>query len=317
MSAPTVAVEWLLARAAVRSVGLLHIVSRRNSGALNPLCGANPIRSEKIEERHSLDDVSMLCEGCGALAMSMSQGSVLDGVAMLLGLATSTLRARLLEVPVDGITTVAEPRCAGRRLTDAVRQQGVVTPLVLRRVGRGLVLLDGGRRLDAARAADLLVVPAVVQDLDDREAVRAQLLANLHRQDLDPIAQATAFRDALEHFDSITALADELGLSRSAVSNTMRLLRLPDPLQEHVAEGRLSIDHARELLTLDGAEQRVRPAAPRAKADPQLAQVAALLAGALDAKARITPLKDDMRRITLDVPADALPRLLAQIGLAS
>lgn len=324
MTAPTTAVEWLLARAAVRATGLLHVVSRRDSGALNPLCGANPIRSEQIETHRVLTDVAGLCPGCATIAASIG-GTVVDGVALLLGLSTSVATARLLEVSTSALRAAAGARTADEDLVASVQANGIVTPLLARRTPTGLVLVDGARRLDAATTAQLATIPVVVRDLDEHAAIVEQLLANLHRRDLDPIAQALAYQQALDELACTKqGLADRLGLSRPVIPNALRLLRLPEHLREHVAAGALTAEQGRRLTDLDGAEQdaaaaalleqrQTRAAAPRAKADPALAGIAQSLTQLLDAKVRVTR-AGDRATIRLDVPEADLARIVQQLG---
>lgn len=312
MTAPTVAVEWLLARAAVRATGLLHVVSRRDTGALNPLCGANPIRSAEIETHTRLDDASRLCEGCGALATSIG-GTVQDGVALLLGLSAADTTVRLLEVPVAAVHARRDHarQTAGAdidALVESVLERGIVVPVIARRVGSGFELIDGARRLYAAAAAGLATIPAIVRDATDVDALLDGLVANLHRADLNPIEQAHAYERALEVLGCSKAeLGRRLGVSREQVSNTIRLLGLPAEDQERIATGELTAQAGRSLL----AATRPVPA--------KLGDVSSLLTLALEAaglqgpKVRVTTTAD-RARIVLDVEPGDLARVLEQLG---
>lgn len=306
MSAPTIAVEWLLARAAVRATGLLHVVSRRDSGALNPVCGANPIRSREIETHTHLDDIALLCDGCGAMAASIG-GTVTDGVALLLGLSDTATTTRLLEVPIDAITARDDharrtPGDGIEALVDSVTERGVVTPLIIRRHGARFEIIDGARRLYAAAVAGLTTVPAIVRDATDSDTIIDALTVNLHRTDLNPIDLAHAYTRALTVLDCSKAeLGRRLGISRGQVSNTIRLLNLPDEDQARIAAGEITAESGRKLL-----------AAPR-PAPARLDDVAGLLNQLLAAKVHVTTAKG-RTRIVIDVPDADAARLLSQLG---
>ena len=340
MSAPTTSVEWLLARAAMRTTGLLHVVSQRNSGALNPICGARTISSEKIEKQYRLDDVALLCEGWGTIATSMG-GTVMDGVAHILGLSTAGApTARLLEVPLATINVDCALRDPGDELVNSVATNGVKTPIDVRRTTMGLQLVSGSRRLAAARAAGLTTIPAIVRDLDDQQTTIDALLANLHRQDLNPIAQAQAFVDALTVLDvTQDALADGLGISRPQISNTVRLLQLPDHLKDHIAAGRVTAAHGRALLRLndnpdaqdeladqilnDGMTTKDADAVARRTArqdqpqDEQLLELSRLIAEQLTVKkVQVKPVAHG-KQIVLTVTDADFPRILAQFTRAA
>jgi ParB/RepB/Spo0J family partition protein len=306
MSAPTVAVEWLLARAAVRSVGLLHVVSRRDSGALNPVCGANPIRSREIETLAQLTDVAQLCDGCGAMAASLG-GTVRDGVALLLGLSAAATTTRLLELPIEAVGARQDHarREAGAgidELIDSITERGVVTPLIVRRHGRRFEIIDGARRLYAAAVAGLTTIPAIVRDATDTDVLVDGLVANLHRADLSPIDQAHAYQHALEALSCSKAeLGRRLGISREQVSNTIRLLALPEEDQARLAAGDLTAEGGRALL------RGQQPAASK------LTDISGLLAQLLDAKVAVTA-RGDRTRIVIDVADGDRDRILAQLG---
>lgn len=330
MSAATSSMAYKLARAALRH-GLLHVVSQRDTGALNPICAANPIRSAQIEEHTTVPaDLSKLCADCATLVVDLTKlGSVEAGLALFIGIAVSEpVTARLLEIPLTSVTSTAEPRTAGHRLIASVKNNGVITPVLVRKVGRGLILLDGGRRIDAARLAGLTTVPAIVRDIDEQAAIVEAILANSHREELDPIAQAIAYQAAVAQLGvTKQALADGLGLSRSQVSNTIRLLGLPAHLREHVAEGTLTAQQGRALLAcateadqdaladafLSGAGHQGRA---RGK-DESLVDLSRMIAEQLTLKkVQIRPLTHG-KQIVLTVADQDFSRVLAQFGLTA
>ncbi|MGP3533584.1 ParB/RepB/Spo0J family partition protein [Microbacterium sp. RD1] len=145
-------------------------------------------------------------------------------------------------------------------LVHSVREFGVLQPVVVRDLGDGQYeLIMGERRTRAAREAGLDSIPAVVRDTADEHLLRDALLENLHRSQLNPLEEASAYQQLLEDF-GITQeeLASRIGRSRPQISNTIRLLRLPVPVQQRVAAGVLSAGHARAILSVEDETQMQR-----------------------------------------------------------
>ncbi|WP_137845726.1 ParB/RepB/Spo0J family partition protein [Microbacterium sp. 2FI] len=145
-------------------------------------------------------------------------------------------------------------------LVHSVREFGVLQPVVVRATEDGTYeLIMGERRTRAAREAGLTSIPAVVRDTSDEHLLRDALLENLHRSELNPLEEASAYQQLLEDF-GITQeeLASRIGRSRPQISNTIRLLKLPMPVQQRVAAGVLSAGHARAILSLEGPEAMQR-----------------------------------------------------------
>ncbi|MDZ8173134.1 ParB/RepB/Spo0J family partition protein [Microbacterium xanthum] len=141
-------------------------------------------------------------------------------------------------------------------LIHSVREFGVLQPVVVRDTGEGQYeLIMGERRTRAARAAGLTSMPAIIRDTADEHLLRDALLENLHRSELNPLEEASAYQQLLDDF-GITQeeLATRIGRSRPQISNTIRLLKLPVPVQQRVAAGVLSAGHARAILSLDTPE---------------------------------------------------------------
>lgn len=165
------------------------------------------------------------------------------------------------EVPVDAVEpNPRQPRQvfdeeALDELAHSVREFGLLQPIVVRRRGEDRYeLVMGERRWRAARAAGLTAVPAIVRDTEDDALLRDALLENVHRVDLNPLEEAAAYEQLLGEFGAThEQLAARLGRSRSQVTNTVRLLRLPVRVQARVAAGVLSAGHARALLALDNS----------------------------------------------------------------
>jgi ParB family chromosome partitioning protein len=187
------------------------------------------------------------------------------GLAALLGDGPSSTTAGLVEIPLDAIRpNPDQPRRSIdpetlATLAASVRASGLVQPVVVRRVDEGYELIAGERRWRAARAAGLTSVPALVRDADERERLELALVENVVREDLNPIEVARALAVLVEDFGQTqAALAERLGRSRPAVSNLMRLLELPDDVQDLVVAGQLSEGHARAVLQASGTAARRR-----------------------------------------------------------
>ena len=136
-------------------------------------------------------------------------------------------------------------------LVHSIREFGLMQPIVVRPAGEGYELIMGERRWRAAGRAGLQTIPAIVRDTGDGVMLRDALLENIHRVQLNPLEEASAYQQLLEEFDVTQAeLAERIGRSRPVITNTIRLLALPLPVQRRVAAGVLSAGHARALLGL-------------------------------------------------------------------
>src|ERR1051326_2006314 len=136
-------------------------------------------------------------------------------------------------------------------LAGSIRTHGIVQPLLVRRRGDGYELIAGERRWRAAKLAGLTRVPVIVKDVSDDSLLEIALIENIQREDLNPIEEAQAYKKLIESVGlTQEALAARVGRDRSYITNYLRLLRLPDDLQQLVIEGRLSTGHARTLLAL-------------------------------------------------------------------
>jgi ParB family chromosome partitioning protein len=167
----------------------------------------------------------------------------------------------LLEVPANAISP--NPKQPRSRFDDAtlselaasIREVGILQPIVVRRTAQGYEVVTGERRLRAAKLAGLATVPVVLRDSDDSDLLREALIENIHREDLNPIELGEAFRQLLDELGlKQEELADRVGVSRSHIANTIRLLALPLEVQQLLADERISAGHARSLLALGDAE---------------------------------------------------------------
>ena len=175
--------------------------------------------------------------------------------------------ARFAELPLDAVVpNPLQPREhfdeeALAELVTSIREVGLLQPVVVREVARSAggerryELVMGERRWRAAREAGLTTVAAIVRDTPDDAMLRDALLENLHRQSLNPLEEAAAYQQLLAEFGTThEELATRIGRSRPQITNTIRLLQLPAPVQRRVAAGVLSAGHARAILGLPGPE---------------------------------------------------------------
>ena len=144
-----------------------------------------------------------------------------------------------------------------KELTASIKSQGVIQPLIVRKASAGnLELVAGERRLRASKMAGLTEVPVVIKDLSDEEIIKMGLIENLQREDLNPLDEAKGIQRLQQEFDLTQEdLGLSLGKSRTAISNSLRLLQLAMSVQTLLEEGSLSMGHARPLLTLPEAIQ--------------------------------------------------------------
>jgi ParB family chromosome partitioning protein len=137
-------------------------------------------------------------------------------------------------------------------LINSIKSKGVIQPIVVRKKGKSYELICGERRYRAAKKVGLKKIPAVVKDLTDREVLELAIIENLQRKDLNPIEEAKAFHRLIKEFGlTQTEIAKEVGRERSTISNTIRLLKLPQTIQTMVLTDEISEGHARALLSVE------------------------------------------------------------------
>lgn len=231
-------------------------------------------------------------------------------------------------------------------LVSSIREKGVIQPLVVRRIEDYYQIIAGERRWRAAQKAGLREVPVVIQDVSEDWAFEIALIENIQREDLNPIEEAEAFRNLMEGFDlSQEEVAKRVGKDRSTVANALRLLRLPEKVREDVITARMSMGHARALLSLEGEEdileardqvvgkklsvretealvKKIRsfgqPAKGKAEkdTDPHLVHLAGELKRTLGAQVKITPKGKGGRIEIAYLSVDDLKRLLGILNVA-
>jgi ParB family transcriptional regulator, chromosome partitioning protein len=203
----------------------------------------------------------------------------------------------LLEVPANAIApNPKQPRSRFdddtlKELAASIREVGILQPIVVRKTSQGYEVVTGERRLRAAKLAGLATVPVVLRDSDDADLLREALIENIHREDLNPIELGEAFRQLLDELGlKQEELADRVGVSRSHIANTIRLLALPFEVQQLLTDEKISAGHARALLAL---------------ADQEAITSLSLRIAAEDLSVRET---EEIVRRFIETPAEAAPK---------
>jgi ParB family chromosome partitioning protein len=144
-----------------------------------------------------------------------------------------------------------------QELADSIKAKGILEPLIVKKRADGYELIIGERRWRAAQRAGLKEVPVLVKEMDDRETLEASLIENVQRDDLNPLEEAGACLRLVEEFGiSQEELGQRLGKDRTTISNTLRLLKLPPEVKEHLLQNRISSGHARAILSLEAKEKQ-------------------------------------------------------------
>lgn len=228
-----------------------------------------------------------------------------------LGRGLSALLGETPEMPAESGAGGADPRTApieslrpGRfqprrqfdevamaALVESVREQGILQPILVRRLGDGWEIVAGERRWRAAQAAGLHQVPVLVRELDDRSALEIALVENVQRQDLTALEEAEGYQRLIDEFGHRQEdLARSVGKSRSHIANTLRLLQLPSDVRQLVQDGTLTAGHARALVGAPNAGDLARRIAAQGL---NVRQTEKLAAGAKDAPPRRPPQEAD------------------------
>jgi ParB family chromosome partitioning protein len=165
--------------------------------------------------------------------------------------------------PVGDVTpNISQPRKSFapgtlKELADSIKEKGVIEPLIVRGNSGGFELIAGERRWRASKIAGLKEVPVIVVDATDEESLELAIVENIHREDLNPIEEAEAYRTLVGFGLSQEEVARKVGKERATVSNYLRLLNLPPEVKEEIVKGNLTMGHARAILSLSGhAAQR-------------------------------------------------------------
>lgn len=265
----------------------------------------------------------------------MSRQALGKGLRALMGTGEQ-VREQVQQINLDQIRpNPFQPRrtfdeASLEELSDSIRRQGVLQPVVVRPMGEGYELIVGERRWRASAKAGLKEIPAIVRHVSDEEMMAQALVENIQREDLNPIEEAHAYRQLMQ-LAGLTQeeLAAMVGKKRPTIANSLRLLSLTAEVQQMVLEGKLSAGHAKVLLSLEGKEQAkaavqvvekglsvreterlvqslAKKKVPRgttkkpSSLSPQLAQVENMLQEALGTRVRIKPRGKSAGRIEIE-----------------
>jgi ParB family transcriptional regulator, chromosome partitioning protein len=178
------------------------------------------------------------------------------------GTAAAEASKGVLKLPIEAIERDAEqPRKQFdedrlRELSESIRAQGVIQPILVRKEGNGYRLIAGERRWRAAQLAGLKEIPALVKDVSEAEAFELALVENLQRADLNPIEEAQGYRRLIDEFGlTQEQVSQRVSKDRSSISNALRLLALPDEVKTLLTDGAINMGHARALLGLTSPSQ--------------------------------------------------------------
>lgn len=171
----------------------------------------------------------------------------------------------LMDLDIDRLDPAdAQPRSVFKQqkleeLAQSIRSNGIIQPLIVRRNGDRFEIVAGERRWRAAQKAGLHKIPCVVRDVSHENVLELSLIENIQREELNPIEEANAFKRLLEMRDlTQEEVARRVGKERSSITNTLRLLKLPAEVQKLVEEEKLSMGHARALLSVESPEDQLR-----------------------------------------------------------
>lgn len=221
-------------------------------------------------------------------------------------------------------------------LAESLRRDGMQEPVIVRKAKDGYELVSGERRVRASVMADLDRIPAICRKVSDRDMLKLGLIENIQREDLNAIELALAYQQLIEEFKCTQEeLAEQIGKNRVTVTNTLRLLHLPEVVQEQVADGSLTMGHAKALLSIESptaqmaaarkiikqglsvrqAEQLAAQSKPKEKKvaakDPNISQIEDSLRRSLGTKVSLKAGKNGRGRIEIDYYSlDELDRLL-------
>ncbi|MGE0825038.1 MAG: ParB/RepB/Spo0J family partition protein [Candidatus Binatia bacterium] len=186
------------------------------------------------------------------------------------GLGALIPEKALLAPPVERRISIAEIRPNPRQprryfaderiaeLAESIKTQGILQPLVVRKIDNGYELIIGERRLRAAQRAGLDRVPVVIKEVSDAQSMEMALVENIQREELTPIEEALAYRQLMDELHLTQEdVASRVGKSRPVITNLLRVLNLPDEIKEEIDRGSLSVGHARALLSLGTPEQQI------------------------------------------------------------
>jgi ParB family transcriptional regulator, chromosome partitioning protein len=219
----------------------------------------------------------VLGKGLSALIPQRRESSISGAMAKVEGGEISSLEINLIKNnPLQPRRKYDEAKL--EELKASIKEKGILQPILVRPAGNGYEVIAGERRLRAARALGLTQVPVVVKNATDREALVLALVENIQRAELNAIEEAQGFKRLIEDFSfTQESVATSVGKDRSTITNLLRLLKLPVEIQDYVADGRLSMGHARALLSVDDSRVQKKMAEDVVAKSLSVRQVEALV----------------------------------------
>ena len=196
----------------------------------------------------------------------MTQKGLGKGIKALLEDFDLTDESKVIKISIDRIKpNPNQPRKhikeeTLKELAESIKQKGIIQPIIVREKERYYEIIAGERRWRAAQIAGLQEIPVVIRnDISELESLELALIENIQREDLNPIDLALAYNELIEKYKlTQEELAKILGKSRSAIANTLRLLKLPEEIKNHIISGKLSEGHGRVLLALEDEKEMTR-----------------------------------------------------------
>lgn len=191
-----------------------------------------------------------------------------------------------------------------QELADSLKRDGVQEPVIVRRAEGAYQLVSGERRVRASVLADLKTIPAICREVSDADMLKLGLIENIQREDLNAIELAAAYRRLIDECGwTQEEMADQVGKNRATVANTLRLLQLPELVQQRVADGSISMGHARALLAVDSVQEQLKIARRIVDEGLSVRQVERMAspkpktaAGASKKDPNVTAIEDELRR---------------------
>ncbi len=186
-------------------------------------------------------------------ALGKGLGALIPGAGKSQDIKGSVMQVNIGDIkanPVQPRKTFSPEKM--EEMIKSVREKGVILPIILKETGGKYEIVAGERRFIAAARAGLKTVPAIIKNVSSMEQLEIALIENIHREDLNPIEEAMAYKNLMEGMGlTQEQLADKLGKNRATVANLVRLLKLPKPVQDYLAAGEIEAGHAKVLLGLE------------------------------------------------------------------
>lgn len=143
-------------------------------------------------------------------------------------------------------------------LSESIKEHGVVQPIIVRKIGNSYQIIAGERRWRASRLAGKKTIPAIIKECSNLEVMELALIENLQREDLNSIEEALAYKSLIEEYNMTQdEISKQIGKSRPAIANSLRLLQLPQEIKEMIAQGKITQGHARALLAIEGEKKQL------------------------------------------------------------